>query len=143
MLRSVIVATLALAFFASPALAQSRDPFPGTWAFQTGNYGNGGVTRALSGAAVITRVGGGSYSVRLTAHEITAAPGQGERVIWAAEDCSGQLQGAQLIVTCTVTDTEVSYAPDNFVLQRGANSNELVGDMQSAASASVVWQRVR
>jgi hypothetical protein len=133
------------AITAAPAQAQSN-PFTGTWAFQTEDYGSESIVVTLSGAAIITH-NGARYDIRLVAHEQASVQqpvmeGEDTEIVAAHQRCTGEADGAQFTITCEIVDAPESYAPDNFVLQVDA-PGRMVGVLQSASTGQVTFTRVR
>jgi hypothetical protein len=142
-MRGFLIAAAALvAFAASPAKAQSSDPFEGTWAFQTASYGDEQIGAIMSGAAVITRQSGDRYAVRLIANERLVQRETGQSMFLVArQNCTGENDGGQFTITCQLAEAVEGYEPDNFVLQQG-EANQLVGVLRSNASPQVTFSRL-
>lgn len=142
-MRAFLIASAALmAFAASPASAQSSDPFEGTWAFQTESYGNEQAGAIMSGAAIITRAGSDRYDIRLLSNERWVNRDTGEqRFLTARQNCTGVNDDGQFTITCQIAEAVEGYSPDNFILQRGEN-NELVGVLSSNVNSEVTFSRV-
>lgn len=144
-MRNIVAAILVAGTMIAAPAAQAQSSsgrFAGTWAFQTTAYGQDmGVARALSGSAIISRSGSG-YDIRLAAHEIeVGADGAGAILSAVRERCRGDVQGAQMTITCTLVNETSNYQPDNFVVQAGEDG-QLVGILTSVASSEVVFTRV-
>lgn len=113
---------------ASGASAQEypvpNDPqsFHGVSAFQTSDLIDGPGVQILSGVAVSTRYDDWTYSILLFALDYYQAPEGGDRRVSAMQNCVGQIQGEDLVITCEVQSTSGSnYSPDNFRLHRFAD----------------------
>lgn len=142
-MRALMAAGALLLALAGPAAAQTAN-YAGTWAFQTEPYGDERFGVIMSGAAVMTAAARGRYDIRLIANELIIDHQSGQsRMLTARQNCTGELAGAQLNVTCQLAAPIEGYEPDNFVLQQGQDADELVGVLASAASSEVTFARLR
>lgn len=129
---------------ASKAGAQGVDDLAGTWAFQTTPYGSQQVRAYMSGVAVMTETGPGRYDIRLMANERLTSRVTGQtRLLVARQSCSGEMVGEQFTITCELAEPFEGYTPDNFLLQRGEESDQLVGVLSSNAEAQATFTRMR
>lgn len=135
-MRLFLIGALAALAFAAPAAAQSSRDFAGTWAFRTDYYGEA----SLSGAAIIRPSRrNGAFNISLVAQEQSHTGGD---ITTAPQICTGVATGAQLSITCQLTEATPNYAPDNFELTlTGPGSME--GVLQSASQAQTLFVRVR
>ncbi len=142
-MRAFLIAAAALIACATPASAQSRDAFVGTWAFQTTSYGTEQVGAIMSGAAVITRAAPNRYTIRLISNErlVNRDTGQGA-FLTARQNCTGENADGQFTISCQMAEPLDGYEPDNFVLQAG-EADQLVGVLSSNTSSQVTFSRLR
>ncbi|MEZ6023235.1 MAG: hypothetical protein R3C16_07470 [Hyphomonadaceae bacterium] len=142
---SLFAAAALMACAAAPAAsAQNGDAFTGTWAFQTNDYGNAQYVVAMSGVAVVTPSAPGRYDIRLIANEIIGERSTGRtQLITAREACTGEVDGEVFNIACQMAEPLEGYEPDNFILQSGEESDQMVGVLSSAASGQVTFTRMR
>ncbi len=124
--------------------AQGADDFAGTWAFQTTLYGSQQVGAYMSGVAIMSESAPDQYSIRLMANErlVSRATGQ-TRLLVAHQNCTGEMVGEQFTISCELAEPLEGYAPDNFLLQRGEENDQLVGVLSSNTEAQVTFTRMR
>ncbi len=148
-------ALLALASCSPHAGAQSPADFNGTWAFRTEPF-TPDPNSSISGAAIVTQAGQNHYTIHLVANQFVAAPPAspiqakpGEtaapqaQLVTARENCTGDLHGLQLDVTCSMAEPLAHYTPDNFSLQT-QNADTLTGVLSSGDDqAQITFTRVR
>jgi hypothetical protein len=143
-MRTFLVAVAAAMALAAPANAQDTNDLSGTWSFQTASYGNEQFGVIMSGAAIFTANGANRYDVRLIANErIVQRDTAQYRMLTARQTCSAENAEGQITLTCQLSQPLEGYEPDNFVLQTGANADELVGALNSASSPEVTFSRLR
>jgi hypothetical protein len=143
MRKLVFAGCAGLAMLAAPASAQNNS-LAGTWSFQSQSYGNEEFGVIMSGAAVIERPSRGRYSIRMLVHEQIVERETGRsRLLTARQNCTGTQDGEQFSITCQMAEPLEGYQPDNFVLQRGENADQLVGALSSAATTTVTFDRMR
>jgi len=142
-MRAFLIAAAAMATCITPASAQSRDAFEGTWAFQTSSYGTEQVGAIMSGAAVISRARGGRYTIRLISNERLVNRETGESAfLTARQACTGENSDGQFTISCQMAEPLEGYEADNFVLQQG-ETDQLVGVLSSNTSSQVTFSRLR
>jgi hypothetical protein len=143
MMRQMMLVAALFALAAAPASAQNMD-FAGVWAFQTTPYGTQQVGGYMSGVAVMTQAAPNRYDIRLMANERLVSRTTGENTLLVAhQTCTGEQDGAQFSIACQLSEAIEGYEPDNFVLQQGEDTNQLVGVLASAADAQVTFTRMR
>src|SRR5690606_22096758 len=139
-----LAATLLVACTVTPAEAQGdRSGLAGTWGFQTEPYGNLQFSNIMSGVAILTPSGSNRYDIRLVANEriIMRMTGR-SRILTARQTCTAHDDGGQITINCQMAEPLEGYEPDDFVLQRGEDADQLVGVLSSANSGQVVFTRV-
>lgn len=145
-MRALLMAAALLAACSAPtsAGAQAQGDLAGTWAFQTQSYGGEAMGAVMSGAAVMTASAPNRYEIRLLSNELVVNRATGQsRLLTARQTCTGEMDGAQFSIACQMAEPLEGYQPDNFVLQRGDNPDQLVGALSSASSATVTFTRMR
>jgi hypothetical protein len=138
-MRKFLFAAAAALALAAPASAQQASDLTGTWAFQTAPYGNEQFGIVMSGVAVIA-----GEDVRLLANELIIERASGRsQTLTARQTCRAENADGQISITCQMAEPLQGYEPDNFILQPGEGSDQLVGALSSATSATVTFTRLR
>ncbi len=144
MRATILGMALAACLLTTPANAQQSGDLSGTWAFQSSTYGNEQFGVIMSGAAVFTATAPNRYNVRLIANErIVQRDTAQYRMLTARQTCAAENAEGQITLTCRLSEPVEGYEPDNFVLQAGANADELVGVLNSASTPQVTFSRLR
>ncbi len=144
MMRRLMVAAMAAMALSAPASAQDVGDLSGTWSFQSNPYGNEQFGVVMSGVAVMTASAPDRYDIRLLANELIIERATGRsQILSARQSCTGENTDGQVSITCQMAEALEGYEPDNFILQAGANGEQLVGALSSATSATVTFNRLR
>jgi hypothetical protein len=104
---------------------QAQDgEFAGQFVFQTSDLRPGPDFEILSGYADAERLPDGTYDLFLFAVNYIQ-DARGQRRFYAAQRCTGQFQGLDMRITCTVEQTTgQNYTPDNFVLRQDPDGRD-------------------
>jgi|GEM_PF-2636987 len=142
--KILAMAIAVAAVSAAPAHAQTRDPFIGTWGFQSDDYGNDNYGALMSGVAVITAgAAAHQYKIKLLAQEVISQRQDGQsHLLVAREECTGEDQSGQLTVNCQLSEPVENYQPDAFAIQ-AVDGDHLGGALTSSDGVSVNFNRVR
>ena len=137
--RFVGVASLAAAAALSAGAAQAEPGgFAGGFSFQSDDLVAGPDVQILSGYAIAELQDNGAYRVGLVATDFYQNA-EGSRRVYALQLCTGQPEGAEMVITCQVSETTGSnYTPDDFRLQQVPGSPVLWrGTLSSNGTAPV------